>query len=100
MRICALLLSVGLAGVAPVPAADNVMVEQIVAKVNADILMSVLEGRKGACRDVVVLNAGAALYAADKVHDIGTGILLAQHTIDSGAALQKLESLVKFTQEN
>lgn len=38
MRICALLLSLGLAGVPPVPAADNVMVEQIVAKVNADIV--------------------------------------------------------------
>lgn len=38
MRICALLLSLGLAGVLPVPAADNVMVEQIVAKVNADIV--------------------------------------------------------------
>ncbi len=38
MRICALLLSLGLVGVAPVPAADNVTVEQIVAKVNADII--------------------------------------------------------------
>lgn len=38
MRICALLLSIGLAGVVPVPAADITMVEQIVAKVNADIV--------------------------------------------------------------
>jgi peptidyl-prolyl cis-trans isomerase SurA len=38
MRICALLLSIGLAGIAPAPAADIAMVEQIVAKVNADII--------------------------------------------------------------
>jgi len=70
------------------------------AQVNAKIMVDVLTGKKGACRNVVLLNAGAALLAAGKVNDIGAGIKLAEQTIDSGAAKAKLDALVKFTVEN
>ena len=70
------------------------------AAVNARIFVDVLTGVKGPCRNVVVLNAGAALFAADKAKDIASGIKLAQESIDTGAAKAKLDALVKFTQEN
>jgi anthranilate phosphoribosyltransferase len=49
-------------------------------------------------RDVVLLNAGAALLTAGKVDDLLDGIEMAAQTIDSGAALDKLNALVEFTQ--
>jgi len=70
------------------------------APMNAKILMSVLSGDKGACRNVVVLNAGAALMAAGKANDMTEGIRLAEQSIDSGSAKAKLDGLVKFTREN
>ena len=57
---------------------------------------SVLSGQAGAKLDMVLLNAGAALVAAGKSEDFVAGIKLARETIDSGAALQKLDSLVAF----
>lgn len=69
------------------------------APVNAAILRSVLDGsERGAKRDVVLLNAGAALMAADAVHSIADGVRMARDTIDSGAALQKLNNLIEFSQ--
>ncbi len=69
------------------------------APVNAAILRSVLDGsERGAKRDVVLLNAGAALMAADAVHSIADGVRMARDTIDSGAALQKLDTLIEFSQ--
>lgn len=66
---------------------------------NAVILRSVLDGgERGAKRDVVLLNAGAALLAAGAVGDMGQGIDLARSTLDSGAALAKLDALVATTQ--
>lgn len=62
---------------------------------NADILLQVLKGEKGACRDTVLLNAGIGIFANGKVSTIQEGINLARESIDSGAALQKLESLIK-----
>ncbi len=66
---------------------------------NAQILKSVLQGNPGPCRDVVVLNAAAALIAAGKAEDFREGIHMAEQSIDSGAALDKLESLVRLTRE-
>lgn len=66
---------------------------------NARILRSVLEGAPGPCRDVVVLNAAAALVAAGAAEDFRDGMHLAEKSIDSGAARDKLESLVRLTQE-
>jgi anthranilate phosphoribosyltransferase len=48
----------------------------------------------------VLINAGAGLVAADAAADIGQGIQMAADAIDSGRAMQKLNDLVRFTQEN
>lgn len=61
---------------------------------NADILRSVLKGEKGAYRDTVLLNAGIGLFAAAKVDTIQEGVKLATESIDSKAALGKLEELI------
>lgn len=67
---------------------------------NAGITRKILAGEKGPKRDVVVLNASAALVAAGKAKDFKEGISLAETSIDSGAAAAKLEKLAKYTQEN
>ena len=67
---------------------------------NADITRKILAGEKGPKRDVVVLNASAALVAAGKARDFNEGISLAKTSIDSGAAAAKLEKLARYTQEN
>jgi len=69
-------------------------------KENAAITNAVLKGEKGPRRDIVLLNAGAALVAADMADSIKTGIALAEESIDTGKALEKLEALVRFTQDN
>ena len=58
------------------------------------MLLGVLEGQAGPARDIVLLNAGAALYAADVAASIAEGIALARQAIDSGAAKAKLDQLV------
>ncbi|MBI2095191.1 MAG: anthranilate phosphoribosyltransferase [Candidatus Omnitrophica bacterium] len=57
----------------------------------------VLAAEPGPARDLVCLNAGAALYAAEKVLSIKAGVDLARRTIVSGAAKTQLEALVRFT---
>lgn len=65
---------------------------------NKEIIMNILKGKeKGAKRDVVVLNTAVALFTAEKVDDIKDGIKLAEESIDSGKALEKLNKLVEFT---
>jgi len=66
---------------------------------NAAITRGVLAGDQGACRDVVVLNAAAALVAAGKTDTIEAGMRLAAESIDSGAARRKLDELVNFTRQ-
>ncbi|MCW5220334.1 anthranilate phosphoribosyltransferase [Verminephrobacter aporrectodeae] len=61
------------------------------------MLVGVLRGDAGAARDIVCLNAGAALYAANVVDTIAAGIVRARSAIDSGAALARLEQLVVRT---
>jgi len=67
------------------------------AKANAVLTLEVLKGEKGPKRDIVVLNAAAGLAAAGKAKDIRDGVRIAAESIDSGAALKKLEELKKFT---
>ncbi|HSB34857.1 MAG TPA: anthranilate phosphoribosyltransferase [Nitrospirota bacterium] len=67
------------------------------AKDNAAITVEILKGRKGARRDVVLLNAAAGLVASGRAADIRGGVKLAEESIDSGAALKKLEELKAFT---
>jgi anthranilate phosphoribosyltransferase len=61
------------------------------------ILLSTLENQPGPARDIVILNAGVALYTANKVTDIGAGVALARETIASGAARAKLDEFTQFT---
>ena len=60
---------------------------------NAEIVVNLLNGEKGPKRDIVVLNAGAAITASGKADSLDAGIQLASESIDSGAALAKLEGL-------
>ncbi len=67
---------------------------------NAHITRSILGGEKGPRRDVVVVNAAAALIAAGVAGDFKAAVARAEGSIDSGAAAGKLEALVRFTNEN
>ena len=60
---------------------------------NAEITVNILKGEKGPKRDIVVLNAGAAIVAGGKADNLDSGIKLAMESIDSGEALAKLEGL-------
>jgi len=64
---------------------------------NARILTEVLGGEHGACRDIVVMNAGAAIYTAAKAASIKEGVNLAALSIDSGQAMNRLTTLVEAT---
>jgi anthranilate phosphoribosyltransferase len=64
---------------------------------NIRIVESVLKGEKGCQRDIVLLNSGCAIYAADKTNSIREGIKLAAESIDSTAALRKLELLKEYS---
>lgn len=66
------------------------------AEKNAWITRAVLEGQPGPCRDVVLMNAAAALVAGERVETFVEGVQLAGEVIDSGAALKKLEELAAF----
>jgi anthranilate phosphoribosyltransferase len=63
------------------------------------MIHGVLAGGEGPARDVVLLNAGAAIYAAGVAPTLQDGLEKAATAIDSGAAAQKLEALVTFTQQ-
>ncbi len=64
---------------------------------NAEITLSILKGEKGARRDIVTVNAGAALVAAGVAENFIKGISMAEEAIDNGEALNRLERLIKFT---
>jgi anthranilate phosphoribosyltransferase len=64
---------------------------------NARIIHDILAGKKSSRRDVVLMNAAAALVAAEKADSMAEAVPVAAASIDSGAALAKLEALVEFT---
>src|SRR5271168_2792336 len=66
---------------------------------NAGIVREVLSGKKSPRRDVVVLNAAAALVAAGRADHLADGVPLAVQSIDSGAAAAKLAALARFTKQ-
>ena len=68
-------------------------------KENAAITLAILNGEKGAKRDAVLLNAGAALYIGEKAKSIQEGINLAARLIDSKKALKVLEDFIKVSHE-
>jgi len=67
------------------------------AETNAAILRGVLAGEPGPPRDIVLLNAGAALWVAEAAPDLGAGIARARESVDSGAARERLDLLVEAT---
>ena len=75
----------------------NIQVDGVDA--SKKMLLGALENRPGPARDVVLLNAGAALYTANLVASIGAGIEKARSVLESGAARSQLDSFVRFTQQ-
>jgi len=66
------------------------------ARENADMLLAILQGGHGPRRDIVLLNAAAALVAGNKAEDLAEGLRLAAGSLDRGAAQAKFEELVAF----
>ena len=64
---------------------------------NAEIIRAILKGKRGAQQDIVLLNAAAAICAGGMANSIDEGIAAARGSIDSGAALDKLNKLVEMT---
>lgn len=69
------------------------------AATNADIIRAVLGGEKSPRRDVVLLNAAAAMVAAGRAVHMSEAIPIAANSIDSGAAAAKLDALVRFSSQ-
>jgi anthranilate phosphoribosyltransferase len=69
-------------------------------KDNAAITKNILNGEKGPRRNIILINASAAIVAAGKASNLKDGITQAENSIESGAAISKLYSLIRFTQEN
>ena len=67
------------------------------ASANAVIVRDILAGEKSPRRDIVLMNAAAALVAAGKTDHLRDALPIAEKSIDSGAARGKLEALVQFT---
>ncbi len=68
------------------------------ADANAKMTLAILNGEKGPKRDIVLLNAAAAIVAGGKANDLAQGIQVAADVVDSGKALEKLEGLKKVSQ--
>lgn len=66
---------------------------------NAAITISILKGEKGPRRNAVLMNAGAALYIAEKADSIGNGIELAKTLIDHGEAFKTLERIIAVSNQ-
>ena len=68
------------------------------ANANAALVRGIVDGKAGPHRDIVVLNAGAALFVANVAHSLDEGVAAAQQSIDSGAAASTLDHLVAASQ--
>jgi anthranilate phosphoribosyltransferase len=79
------------------PMASNRALKVETPEQSRDMLAGVLDNRAGAPRDIVIFNAGAALYAANVADSIEAGIAKARSAIESGAARAKLDQLVKLS---
>ena len=78
--------------------ADYSMLQIDSAEASLAMLKDSLGNRNQAAGDIVALNAGAAIYAANLTDDLAAGVVRAQSILQSGEALAKLEQLVEFTQ--
>lgn len=68
-------------------------------KENAEITIEILKGAQGPKRDIVLMNAGAGLYTAEKASSIAEGVEIAKKMIDSGAAYEKLQQFIQESQK-
>jgi len=75
---------------------ENLAVDTATASLT--MMQKVFEGQPGPARDIVSLNAGAAIYAADLADSLEAGVTRAAEMIDTGAAKAKMEKLIEFTQ--
>ncbi|MBM4446583.1 MAG: anthranilate phosphoribosyltransferase [Chloroflexi bacterium] len=66
-------------------------------KANAELLRNTISGTLGSQRDVVLMNAAAALVAGDKVETLQQGVAMAKEVIDNGSAAAKLDQLIEFS---
>ncbi len=67
------------------------------AEENAEIIKEILQGREGPKADIVLLNAGAAIEVAGKADSLSDGIMVARKSINTGAAMQKLNDLCRLS---
>ena len=81
-------------GIAPAQPADLAGGD---AQQNARIIRDLLQGGRGAARDIVLMNAGAAIYVGGLARDLHEGIYLAAASIDSGSASARLDALMDAT---
>lgn len=79
------------------PMASNRALKVETPQESLALMRQVLDNQPGAARDIVILNAGAALYAANVAADIKQGIAKARAVLESGAAREKLEQLVRVS---
>jgi anthranilate phosphoribosyltransferase len=69
------------------------------APANKHIALNVLKGMEGPERDIILLNTACCLYIAGLCHTIKEGVHLAQESLDSGAAIKKLNKLIEYSNE-
>ncbi len=81
------------------PMVSNRSLKVETAQDSMAMLMGVLDNREGPAKEIVTLNAGVALYAANVENSVESGIALAKAAIESGAAKTKLQSLVALSQQ-
>ncbi len=81
------------------PMASNRALKVETPEQSRAMLMSVLDNKPGAARDIVIFNAGVALYAANVVGDIRSGIERAREALSSGAARARLDKLVNLSKQ-
>jgi len=77
--------------------ASNRSLKVDTAEASKAMLLGVLDNQSGPAKDIVVLNAGVALYAANVANTMKAGVMLAQSAIESGAARAKLDALVAMS---
>jgi anthranilate phosphoribosyltransferase len=77
--------------------ASNRALKVETAEQSRAMLVSVLDNQPGAARDIAILNAGVALYAANVAPTMKDGIALARTAVESGAAKARLEKLVALS---
>ena len=64
---------------------------------NAEIILDLLKGKKSPHRDIVILNAAAAIFASGKTENLVNALKIASESIDSGKALTKLNKLIELS---